>query len=474
MKNTLKAFAILLVSVLTVGSCKKPPDTPPETPTPKEAVPSITRATPAQVEAGSLLTITGANLSNVTKIYFGITSVSPKTKSVSELSVEVPVLAEGSHTMSVESPAGRSNNLDITIVIPKPARIEGNNLVVLSGYEFTFTGSNMQGVTGVNFHGQLVKPKSVTETSVVVEIPDTGHAEKTWWKIHMEGKGGNSNTVDLEMIPGPKVTKRIPNEPYAGMPLIIQGKNLKWAYSVGFSGEWVEKEDFRKHTNDEIIIDVPKTINTGKKKFALHAANGKDVQETEINVASLANDGGVNPGNISVNPGNLGSIGTFSDDCGSYYNFVYIKGSLITMFGGRGSLGAHCPGNSNFTKTIDSKRYRTYRSSPLEIGYEIQESGGFTGAVYLANYTTEGEFTITHWGKILDKSTFDSNKFSSVSLMISLEDGSLSRICSPRTYWQWASSLGDMDQNGYFNSWGSPDLIAKAILQNCSTCKECQ
>ncbi len=465
MRNIIKGSLFLL---LTVISCKKP-----ETPSkPEPVVPALAQATPGQIEVGDVLTLTGVNLSNVNKVYFNTVSVNPESKSAIEVRVIVPVLPEGSYAVSVENSAGRSNSMNVAVKVPLPAVIEGNNFVVLSGYDFTFTGRNMQGVTGVNFHGNIVKPKSVSETSVVVAVPETAHKDKTWWKIHLEGKGGNSNAVDLELIPGPKVTKRIPNEPYPGMPLIIQGKNLKWAFSVGFSGEWVEKEDFRKYTDEEIIIDVPKTLSAGKKKFALHAANGKDVQEEEINVASLQNGAGVNPGNISVNPGGIGSVGSFSMGCTGYMHFIYIHGILFEMSAGT------CTFFSN--KEIDGKTYYTWRpyssSYPnIELGYEYIAGKGYTGSVYLAEFDSDNQLNMTHYGKLLEKEAFNTDKFVTVALMISREDGQIHRVCTPRIHDSWGfSNVGTMNASGDFYYWSGITGLNSRIDAKCNECSECK
>lgn len=115
-------YFFLLAVCLGIFSCKDSGGDP-EVEAP-ELPPVIAQINPQQLGAGSILTITGTHLAGVTRVYFNTVAVNPESRTSGQVRVMVPILPEGSYSVAVENSAGRSNQLDITVLLPQPGVIE--------------------------------------------------------------------------------------------------------------------------------------------------------------------------------------------------------------------------------------------------------------------------------------------------------------------------------------------------------------
>ena len=147
----------------------------------------------------------------------------------------------------------------------------------LIGDPILIKGNNLENVISVKFNGKtsLILNNTSLEVSTVVPPQATLGINK----ITVQTDGGQSNEIDFEVVPEPKVTdalppvleKLIPASNYIDYPVLIYGKNLSGTISVSFND--VEAEIF---TNNQSVITstVPKGVASGPVKIKIRTLKG--------------------------------------------------------------------------------------------------------------------------------------------------------------------------------------------------------
>ena len=139
--------------------------------------PALTSISPTEgsIEGGTVITITGTNLSDATGVDFGDTAAqSFNVVSDTEISATSPASGEGTVGIVVTTPSGTSNSIDFTYVLPTPIidsilPTEGS---IKGGTQVTITGSYFTGATGVDFDGVLATDFTVdSDTQITVTSP---------------------------------------------------------------------------------------------------------------------------------------------------------------------------------------------------------------------------------------------------------------------------------------------------------------
>lgn len=74
------------------------------------AAPTITKFEPANAKAGDTVTVTGANFDGVRRVLVGTTAASFTKRSATVLTVKVPTVAAGQHTISVVNGKGKADS----------------------------------------------------------------------------------------------------------------------------------------------------------------------------------------------------------------------------------------------------------------------------------------------------------------------------------------------------------------------------
>lgn len=439
-------------------------------------IPKLNEVIPATAEPGTVLTIKGENLSEVQNVVFGgIVKVIPEAKTNTELKVKVPVLSDGSYSLGAEMVNGKSNNLNITVAVPKPPVVNDIHIKTINENEVSFSGTNLESVTGLNIEGSVIVPKAVSATKITFQLPKLALSDRKTIQVHLVSSSGNSNLFNLEIIPRPKITKRVPQEPYAGMQFIMRGESLSWIQQITLAGGApISHSKFIKRSEQELVIDIPKDAGTGKRTLTIHTEAG-DILE-EITLGNLASNTGVNPGNIAVNPGSIGNIGNIYSGCVSDNQILYFQGECHLLYGGQRKLNEFVttPCTPYFKREINSKHFKVFRvrDGDVEVGYELVDEKP-TGNLYFGKIGVNEELEISHYGRILDESSFDKNKFSLVAIMLSVQDGQISKLCNPKM-------SNFKDDNGYSlgttgsNTYQFGPVNCNLISSQCPTCKECQ
>ncbi|MGW0841016.1 IPT/TIG domain-containing protein, partial [Streptomyces sp. NPDC002787] len=119
--------------------------------------PSLSGLSPQQgpPAGGTVVTVTGANLSGATAVRFdGVAASSFTVNSGTQITAVAPAHAAGAAAVTVTTPGGTSNALTFTYVAaPSVTGLSPHQGPVTGGTVVTVTGANLSGATAVRFDG---------------------------------------------------------------------------------------------------------------------------------------------------------------------------------------------------------------------------------------------------------------------------------------------------------------------------------
>lgn len=147
----------------------------------------------------------------------------------------------------------------------------------LIGDPVLIKGNNLENAISVKFNDQTSLILNNTSLEVSTVVPPQAKIGVN--KITVQTEGGQSNEIDFEVVPEPKVTdalppvleKLFPTSNYIDYPVLIYGKNLSGAISVSFND--VEADIF---TNNQSVITstVPKGVSSGSVVIKIRTKKG--------------------------------------------------------------------------------------------------------------------------------------------------------------------------------------------------------
>ncbi len=170
--------------------------------------PALTSISPTEgsIEGGTVITITGTNLSDATGVDFGTTAAQSFTVvSDTEISATSPASGEGTVGIVVTTPSGTSDSIDFTYVLPVPVidSISPTEGSIKGSTQVTITGSYFTSDAEVSFDGVLVTDFTVvSDTEITVTSPV--HSEGTVG-VTVTTANGTSNAVTFTYINNPPV-----------------------------------------------------------------------------------------------------------------------------------------------------------------------------------------------------------------------------------------------------------------------------
>ena len=196
--------------------------------------PALTSISPTEgsIEGGTVITITGTNLSDATGVDFGDTAAQSFTVvSDTEVSATSPASGEGTVGIVVTTPSGTSDSIDFTYVLPIPVidSISPTEGFIDGGTIITITGSYFTGATGVDFGDTAVQDFTVisdTEISATSPLHSEGVVDVT-----VTTPSGVSNAVTFDYVLPPNEPPII-NSFSTTTPSIYIGEEAVFSWSV--------------------------------------------------------------------------------------------------------------------------------------------------------------------------------------------------------------------------------------------------
>ncbi len=190
---------------------------------------TLTSFTPAQGAVGTLVTLTGANLSLTTAVSFGGIDTSAITVlSPTSIRVAVPAGATTGHLV-VMSSAGNPVSVALFKVLPKITSVTPDDGRV--GDMVTITGSNLAGATAVRFGAALagINASYSTLTTTVPAVAVTGVVSVT------TPDGTATSPAPFVVIRAPTITSFTPTIAPEGALVTLNGANLASVVGVSFN-----------------------------------------------------------------------------------------------------------------------------------------------------------------------------------------------------------------------------------------------
>ena len=192
--------------------------------------PNITSFAPGSAANGTLVTITGTNLTGATAVSFGGTAATSFTVN-SSTSITATVGTGASGNVSVTTPGGIASLAGFTF-IPPPTITSFNPTTGAEGASITITGTNFTGASAVSFGGVAPSLFTVNSSTGITAVVGTGASGD----VSVTTPGGTAILAGFTFIPAPTITSFTPTSGGAGASITITGTGLTDATAVSFGG----------------------------------------------------------------------------------------------------------------------------------------------------------------------------------------------------------------------------------------------
>ncbi|MFE7837760.1 IPT/TIG domain-containing protein [Streptomyces sp. NPDC057474] len=186
---------------------------------------------------GTLVTITGTNLSNTSAVKFGgkpatsVTNVSPTQVTA------VSPSGTGTVGVTVTTPGGTSNPLSYFYVgAPFKSSLSAGSGPLAGGNTVTVNGTGLSTATSVSFGANSATPTVLSDSSLSVTVPAGAAAGSV--SVSVTTAGGTNNGISYTYVDAPTIGTIVPDEgsTSGGTAVTITGTNLSSTDSVTFDG----------------------------------------------------------------------------------------------------------------------------------------------------------------------------------------------------------------------------------------------
>jgi hypothetical protein len=221
------------------------------------AAPVLNSFSPTGGNPGTLVTLTGQNLTGATQVSFnGVSAGSYTVVSATQLTATVPVGASTGpiRVTTPEGTAASNNSFFVTgAVLTTIAPTAGP-----AGTVVTLTGSNLLGLTGVTFNGLAAPGATVNATGTQVTV--TAPTGVTTGQVVATTGAGLSN--GLLFSSAPTLTALSPAFGLAGTPVTLTGTGLTGTTQVTFNGT-VAPGFVVNTAGTQLTVTAPAGVTTG-------------------------------------------------------------------------------------------------------------------------------------------------------------------------------------------------------------------
>ncbi len=183
--------------------------------------PAIASFSPASAITGSVVNITGTNLTGTTAVSFGGTSAASFTvNSPTSISAIVGTGASGSVSVTTPIATGVATGF---VFLPSPTLTSFSPLAAAPGKTVTITGTNFTGATAVTFGGVNAASFSVVSATSITAVVDNSAASGG---ISVTTPAGVASLSGFTFAPAPTITSFAPATGAVGSVTVINGTNF--------------------------------------------------------------------------------------------------------------------------------------------------------------------------------------------------------------------------------------------------------
>ncbi|MFD2246780.1 IPT/TIG domain-containing protein [Pontibacter ruber] len=243
-------------------------------------VPTIISFDPTEGYVGELVTITGANLTEVQGVWFNGVLANFAEVSETELVAEVPEGAT-TGTVTVETTAGTAtSSVEFTVLRREPVITMLDPYQGYIGDVITITGENFKGVSRILFNGVAASFNQDSETQIRPQVP----VGATTGYVTIETAEGTATSPEVFIVlqPAPEIITLNPTEGYVGDLVTITGANLTEVQGVWFNGVLA---NFAEVSETELVAEVPEGATTGT--VTVETTAGTATSSVEFTVLQL-------------------------------------------------------------------------------------------------------------------------------------------------------------------------------------------
>lgn len=186
---------------------------------------------------GTLVTITGTNLSNTSTVRFGSKTATSVTQVSPTQVTAVSPSGTGTVGVTVTTPGGTSNPVPFFYVgAPFKSSLGTSAGPLAGGNTITINGTGLSTATSVDFGGVTATPTVNSDSSLSVAVPAGAAAGPV--SVSVTTAGGTNNGLSYTYIEDPTITTLSPTSgpTSGGTAVTITGTNLDTTDSVTFDG----------------------------------------------------------------------------------------------------------------------------------------------------------------------------------------------------------------------------------------------
>ncbi|MFF2848230.1 IPT/TIG domain-containing protein [Streptomyces sp. NPDC058001] len=185
---------------------------------------------------GTLVTITGTNLSGTSAVRFGTRSATSVTNVSPTQVTAVSPSGSGAVGVTVTTPGGTSNPIPFYYVgAPFKQSLSPTSGSTAGGGTVTINGTGLSSATSVAFGANSAVPTVVSDSQITVVVP-AGAAGAVG--VTVTTAGGTNNGLSYTYVAAPTVTTVAPNEgpTSGGTAVTVTGTSLTSTSSITFGG----------------------------------------------------------------------------------------------------------------------------------------------------------------------------------------------------------------------------------------------
>jgi large repetitive protein len=226
--------------------------------------PYIAGFSPDNGQAGTQVTLTGYNFSNVTAVRFnGTNAASFAAPAATQITARVPTGAT-TGPITVITPAGTNTSANLFVVGTAPLITAFAPTNGAPGSMVVINGANFLGTTAVDFNGINAPFVSVTApTQITAQVP----LGATTGPIAVAAPGGtNRSASSFLVLQPPVITGFTPDSGPPTTPVVLSGTNFVAATGVLFNGAGAA---FTINSNTRLTASVPASAAAGPVPIAV-------------------------------------------------------------------------------------------------------------------------------------------------------------------------------------------------------------
>ncbi len=390
---------------------------------------AITSFSPTSGTTGTVVTITGLNLSGVTSVSFGDSAAASFTY-VNSTTVTAVVGGGATGPVSLVASAGVASLNGFTY--GQPAVITGFSPdSAAQGISITITGKGFTGSGSVQFGGTPAQSFTVLNDSTIVATVGAGSSGTITVTTPSGVATSSANFVYVyTALPPVSLTSFSPDSATQGATVTITGQNLSGITSISFGG--TPAQSFRIFSNNVVYA----TVGAGSTgTVSVSGNNGSDSlpgfyyippppPPPVIDITSFSPTTGTTGTTVSIRGSNLTAVRSVKFGGTPATSYVAISDSLILAVVGSGSTGYVSLANSTSTDSLPGfvYIYDSTRTTDTNFAFQlISFIGAYTDGTPLLQWQTTHDRAVFYYA--LERETSD-NQFIVIATIMPAADDS--------------------------------------------------